>query len=92
MRLSREKHAWLYPADSAIPLKKWLQSSQRFTANRFQAMGSSSHLWLRSGRDRVCRSNEAAEFLLTCIVNNRFRAGLKDDWSAWPWTRVFIPN
>ena len=83
-------HALVSPADSGIELKKWLQSFKSFTTNRFQADGGAAHLWMRSGRDRVCRSDEAAETVLTYIVNNPVRAGLVDDWRAWPWTRVFI--
>jgi putative transposase len=83
-------HTLLSPADSGVALAKWLQSFKSFTTNRFQSGGGGPHLWMRSGRDRVCRSNEAAESVLTYIVNNPVRAGLVDDWRAWPWTKSFI--
>lgn len=83
-------HVLLSPNNSGIPLARWLNSFKSFTTHAGWKLGESANLWQPSGHDHVCRSGETAEVVLRYIVENPVRAGLVDDWRAWPWTRVFV--
>ena len=83
-------HVLLSPAQSGIPIAKWLKQFKSYTTNRHRKGGGSAKLWQRSAYDHVCRERETAETVSGYIVENPVRRGLVDDWKRWPWTRVLI--
>ena len=83
-------HILLSPAKSERPLARWLDVFKSYTTHEFMKMGHQAPLWQASAHDHVCRTNEAAERVLTYIVNNPVRAELVKCWTDWLWTRVFI--
>ena len=83
-------HVVLSPTSSGAPLRRWLREFKSFTTNAHTEATGQPALWQRSAHDRICRTGETAEKVLTYIVNNPVRAGLAECWKDWPWTRVFI--
>ena len=83
-------HILLSPAQSGIPIAKWLQQFKSYTTNLHRKAGGSAKLWQRSAYDHVCREHETAEAVLAYIVENPVRHRFVDDWKRWPWTRVLI--
>jgi len=83
-------HVLLSPADSGVPLARWLREFKSHTTREYQKFGQGSELWQRSAHDHVCREGETAENVLAYIVDNPVRAGLVGCWRDWTWTKVLI--
>jgi len=83
-------HVLLSPADSRVELGTWLQRFKSFTAHWAKRRCGITGLWQRSCYDHVCREGETAEGVLRYILDNPVRAGLVDEWQAWPWSGVFM--
>ena len=83
-------HLLLSPSENGPPLGEWLKRFKGFTSREFSMAGGTPPLWQRSAHDHICRQGETAERVLGYIVNNPVRAGLVEDWMAWPWTGVII--
>lgn len=83
-------HVLLNPTDSGVRIADWLRRFKSYTTNTLARAGGPARLWQRSAYDHVCRSEETAENVLRYIIENPVRAGLVENWEAWPWTRVFI--
>ncbi len=83
-------HVLLSPADSRVPVSRWLREFKSFTTNRYMKTAGRAVLWQRSAHDHICRKAETAETVLRYIVENPVRAGLVARWQDWLWTKVLI--
>jgi putative transposase len=83
-------HVLLSPSRSCVSISRWLREFKSYATRKHQLRTGDAKLWQRSAHDHVCRDGEAAESILTYIINNPVRAGLVERWQDWRWTRVFI--
>ncbi len=83
-------HVLLSPANSSVPVSRWLQACRSYTAHASVRFGLRPPLWQRSAHDHVCRKGETAEIVAAYIANNPVRSGLVTRWTDWPWTEVLV--
>lgn len=83
-------HVLLSPTDSQKSLSYLTDSFKSYTTHEYMKLEGRPPLWQRSWHDHVCRKSETAETVLAYVAENPVRAGLVDNWSDWPWTKVFI--
>jgi putative transposase len=71
----------------SIPMAKVLQSWKGASAREAnRVLGMSGPFWQRDYWDTFMRDAEHEERTMRYIQNNPVKAGLVEDWKAWPWT------
>ncbi|MCU0444572.1 MAG: transposase [Microscillaceae bacterium] len=68
-------------------LDKIMDSLKGFTA--YQAnrqLGRKGHFWQAESYDRVIRTQEELENIIRYVLNNPVKAGIVDDWEAFPYS------
>ncbi len=70
-------------------LPRILQSLKRHTARRAnEILGRRGAFWQAESYDHVVRHENALTRIIAYVVNNPVKAGLADEWEAWPRTYV----
>jgi REP element-mobilizing transposase RayT len=46
------------------------------------------HFWARESFDHWCRNHEKTDAVMRYTIQNPVKAGLVEDWSDWPWSRI----
>ena len=67
-------------------LTKTLSLFKSYTARRANVLlGRSGQFWHRESYDHVVRDEAEWKRIVEYVLNNPVKAGLVDDWRAWPW-------
>jgi len=75
------------PTGMPYPLAKILQSLKSFTARQANdILDREGPFWNSESYDHAVRNDDELERTVAYIVNNPVKAGLVEDWQAWPWT------
>jgi REP element-mobilizing transposase RayT len=73
--------------DEAPPLVKTLQRLKGYSALQAnKVMGRTGQFWQRETYDHIVRSPEEMTRVIAYVINNPVKAGLVDNWEAWPHT------
>jgi len=81
-------HVLLVPRDGGNVIR-FVQAVKSRTARAHTAFGGTQKLWQRGFYDRIVRREEDISHLAEYILANPVRAGLVDDASAYPFSRLF---
>jgi REP element-mobilizing transposase RayT len=74
-------------SDDAPPLSETLQRLKGYTALQAnKLLGRTGQFWQRETYDHIVRSPEEMKRIISYVVNNPVKAGLTDNWEAWPHT------
>ncbi len=69
------------------PLAQIMHSIKGYSATQANALlGRSGAFWQHENYDHYARSGAELERIIWYVLNNPVKAGLVDDWTAWPWT------
>jgi len=72
-----------------VPMAKVVQSWNRFTANGAnEILGRRGSFWQEDYWDTYMRDVGHEDRTVRYIQNNLVKAGLVEDWKAWPWTYI----
>ena len=64
-----------------------MQSLKGYTAHQANlALGRQGAFWAHESFDRVVRDQEEWEKTIAYVLNNPVKAGLVEQWEAWPWS------
>ena len=70
-------------------LARILHSIKGYSANRAnRILGRSGAFWQHESYDHYARDTGELERIIAYVVQNPAKAGLTDEWTAWPWTYV----
>lgn len=65
-------------------IMKSLKGDTAFKANRL--LGRSGTFWEQESYDHVVRDEAEFERIVKYVLDNPVKAGLVQDWQAWPWS------
>jgi len=73
--------------ESYYTLASIMHSLKSYTANRAnQVLGRSGTFWQDESYDHFVRDARDFERIIRYVIGNPAKAGLVEDWLAWPWT------
>jgi len=81
-------HVLLVPRERGNVIR-FVQAVKSRTARAYTALGGTEKLWQRGFYDRILRTEEDICRLAEYILANPVRAGLAEDTSAYPFSRLF---
>lgn len=71
------------------PLAKTMHSLKLYTARRANSLlGRDGKFWHHERYDHEVRDEDEWRRIVEYVLNNPVKAGLVNDWQAWPWTFV----
>ncbi len=82
-------HALLVPRDGGNVIR-FVQAVKSRTARAYAALGGTERLWQRGFYDRIVRREEDVARLAEYILANPIRAGLAEETSTYPFSRLFL--
>jgi REP element-mobilizing transposase RayT len=75
--------------ESYYVLHEILQSLKGYTARRANPLlGRKGTFWQEENYDHVVRDQKELNRILRYVIYNPVKAGLVQDWEAWPWTYI----
>ncbi len=82
-------HVIVSPADSTLPLSKFLNIFKGRSTRAFKEKENSRKIWQKSAFDHVIRTEENLKAVIEYIMNNPVRKGIVERADEYPYSKWF---